>query len=128
QSLIIVGMDYRTQFSDEATLDDPSRGRIASYAWGLDYHHVLDVRLEMLADWIGEQAADQVDQKIYVDTGAILERSHAQQAGLGFVGKNTMLIHPRRGSYFFIGEILTSIEFDDYAQAHRENMCGTCTR
>lgn len=128
ESIIMVGMDYRTQFTDEATLTDPSRGRIASYAWGLDYHNVLQLRLEMLTEWITEEARDTIHQRVFVDTGAILERSHAQQAGMGFVGKNTMLIHPRRGSYFFLGEIITSLEFDDYDEAHRENMCGSCTR
>jgi epoxyqueuosine reductase len=128
ESLIIVGMDYRTQFTDDDVLNDPSRGRIASYAWGLDYHNILEQRLEMLTEWIQEHATDTIHHKVFVDTGAILERSHAQQAGMGFIGKNTMLIHPRRGSYFFIGEIITSLEFDDYDEPHRENMCGTCTR
>lgn len=128
ESLILVGMDYRTPFADEAILSDPSRGRIASYAWGLDYHHVLAVRLQMFAEWLAEQTRNKIHHKIYVDTGAILERSHAQQADMGFVGKNTMLIHPRRGSYFFIGEIITSLGFDEYDTPHRDNMCGTCTR
>lgn len=128
ESLIIVGMDYRTQFTDSEILNDPSRGRIASYAWGLDYHNILEQRLEMLTEWIADKVSDTIHHKIFVDTGAILERSHAQQAGMGFIGKNTMLIHPRRGSYFFIGEIVTSLEFDDYDEPHRENMCGTCTR
>src|SRR5258708_39871913 len=66
--------------------------------------------------------------RVYVDTGAILERSHAQQAGLGFIGKNTMLINSQRGSYFFLGELLTDMEFDQYDPAHRETMCGSCQR
>ena len=53
-------------------------------------------------------------QRVYVETGPLLERSHARQAGLGFPGKNTLLIHPRRGSFFFLGEILTTLEFDTY--------------
>jgi len=128
KSLILVGLDYYTHFTDEATLNDPSRGRIAAYAWGLDYHRVLQVRLELFADWLAEQFDRQPRHQVYVDTGAILERSHAQQAGMGFIGKNTMLIQPRRGSYFFIGEILSSLEFDDYDVPHRESMCGRCTR
>ncbi|MEP7293596.1 MAG: tRNA epoxyqueuosine(34) reductase QueG, partial [Chloroflexota bacterium] len=119
--LIVVGLDYRTRVAD-ALLKDPSRGRIASYAWGLDYHDLITPRLERLAHSLDAQA------KVYVDTGAILERSHAQQAGLGFTGKNTMLIHPRRGSSFFIGEILTDLEFDAYDTPGRATMCGTCTR
>ena len=127
-SLILVGMDYHARFADEETLSDPSRGRIASYAWGLDYHQVLALRLEMFAEWLAAASGRQPAQKVYVDTGAILERSHAQQAGLGFIGKNTMLIHPRRGGAFFIGEILSALEFDDYDEPHRETMCGTCAR
>lgn len=125
-SLLIVGLDYRTQSIPAETLEDPSRGRIASYAWGLDYHDILTPRLESLAQQFLESVG--ASHRVYVDTGAILERSHAQQAGMGFIGKNTMLIHPRRGSYFFLGEIITDITFDQYDEAHAASMCGTCTR
>ncbi len=128
KSLILVGMDYYARYAEDEVLNDPSRGRIAAYAWGLDYHKVLELRLQQFAEWLGAEAGHKVAQKVFVDTGAILERSHAQQAGMGFIGKNTMLIHPRRGSYFFIGEILSSLEFDNYDEPHRESMCGTCTR
>ncbi len=127
-TLILVGMDYYARYAAEETLNDPARGRIASYACGLDYHRVLELRLGEFVDWLAAMSGGSLEQKVYVDTGAILERSHAQQAGLGFIGKNTMLIHPRRGSSFFIGEIVTSLEFDDYDAPHRETMCGTCTR
>lgn len=128
QSVVMVGLDYQTALVDEALLTDPTRGRIASYAWGVDYHDILTPRLESLAAWMQAQTSTYSPSRVYVDTGAILERSHAQQAGLGFIGKNTMLIHPRRGSTFFLGEILTSLEFDYYEQPHRETMCGRCTR
>ncbi len=128
KTLILVGMDYYARYAAEETLNDPARGRIASYAWGLDYHRVLELRLADFVDWLAAMSGGSSAQKVYVDTGAILERSHAQQAGMGFIGKNTMLIHPRRGSSFFIGEIVTSLEFDDYDAPHRETMCGTCTR
>lgn len=121
RSLIIVGVDYGMHIP-EAVLSDPSRGRIASYAWGLDYHDLIAPKLEALATRLG--AAN----KVYVDTGAILERSHAHEAGLGFVGKNTMLIHPRQGSKFFLGEIITDAEVDSYDSAGRPTMCGSCTR
>ena len=127
-SMIVVGMDYYAQFADAAILNDPGRGRIAAYAWGLDYHKVIELRLRAFVEWLAEAAGGKTAQKHYVDTGAILERSHAQRAGLGFIGKNTMLIHPRRGSYFFIGEILSALEFDDYDEPQRETMCGSCTR
>lgn len=128
QSLIVVGLDYFARFADDETLKDPARGRIAAYAWGLDYHKVLELRLEQFAQWLADASGRAVQQKVYVDTGAILERSHAQGAGLGFIGKNTMLIHPRRGSSFFIGEIITSLAFEDYDDPHRPTMCGTCSR
>ncbi|MDQ7036790.1 MAG: tRNA epoxyqueuosine(34) reductase QueG [Anaerolineae bacterium] len=128
QSIIMVGMDYRTREIAPEILHDPTRGRIANYAWGLDYHDILEPRLEQFAQWIATEAKGKIDHKVYVDTGAILERSHAQQAAMGFIGKNTMLIHPRRGSYFFLGEIITSLELDTYDEPQRQTMCGTCTR
>lgn len=126
RSMIIVGLDYvatNQAAIPESILTDPSRGRIATYAWGIDYHDIISERLNRLAQWLNDH-----NFHVYVDTGAILERSHAQQAGLGFIGKNTMLIHPRRGSTFFLGEILTDVEFDSYDTPHRPTMCGTCTR
>ena len=126
QSLIIVGLDYQSRLADADLLEDPSRGRIAAYAWGADYHDLMQRRLAAFADWLADAAG--CDSKVYVDTGAILERSHGQQAGLGFIGKNTMLIHPRRGSSFFIGEIITTLAFDEYDEPGRETMCGTCAR
>ena len=128
QSVIMVGMYYRSLDIAPEILNDPTRGRIANYAWGLDYHNILEPRLEQFAQWIQREAQGKIDHKVYVDTGAVLERSHAQQAGMGFIGKNTMLIHPRRGSNFFLGEIITSLELDSYDEPHRETMCGTCTR
>jgi epoxyqueuosine reductase len=127
RSMILVGMDYRVHSMPDTLLQDPSRGRIASYAWNLDYHDVMTPRLEQFADWLRAQSGA-MTHRVYVDTGAILERAHAQQAGMGFIGKNTMLIHPRRGSYFFLGEILTDIEFNDYDQPGAETRCGTCMR
>lgn len=128
KSMVLIGLDYREQMISETTLQDPARGRIASYAWGLDYHDIITPRLEKLADWLQGVAQDELAQRVYVDTGAILERAHAQQAGMGFIGKNTMLINSQRGSYFFLGEILTTLEFDHYDQMRHWTLCGTCIR
>ena len=128
RSLIVVAQDYTPPPLPGSVLSDPRRGRISHYAWGIDYHDHMTPRLDQLATWITAQAGHDVASRAYVDTGAILERSHAQQAGLGFTGKNTMLIHPRRGSFFFLGELLTTLAFEDYDTPHRETMCGTCTR
>lgn len=136
QSMILVALDYTTLIPPDDVLNDPRRGRISNYAWGVDYHEVMLPRLKALGDWLKQELgeAHQVESRAYVDTGAILERSHAQQAGLGFIGKNTMLIHPQSGSYFFLGELLTTADFEHfpnggtYDTPHRETMCGSCTR
>ncbi|PJF42980.1 MAG: tRNA epoxyqueuosine(34) reductase QueG [Candidatus Thermofonsia Clade 1 bacterium] len=127
RSLIVVGLAYHTLNVPAAVLRDPTRGRIAAYAWGLDYHEVIAARLEALAAWLRAESGGMA-YRVYVDTGAILERSHAQQAGLGFIGKNTVLIDPKRGSFFLLGELLTDLAFDRYDEPHRETMCGTCVR
>lgn len=128
RSVIMVGLDYHTLRLPEQITADPLRGRIAAYAWGQDYHAIMTPRLTQLADQVRALSPDSLTAKVYVDTGAILERSHAQQAGLGFIGKNTMLIHPRRGSDYFLGEILTDLAFDEYDTPAPETMCGGCTR
>jgi epoxyqueuosine reductase len=122
QSLVLVGLDYRSAPLPPAVQSDPTRGRIAAYAWGLDYHDLMTPRLEELAAWL------RAEFRVYVDTGALLERDHGWQAGLGFLGKNTMLIHPRRGSDFFLGVLLTTETFDMYDQPGPATRCGTCTR
>jgi epoxyqueuosine reductase len=89
---------------------------------------VLTSRLQTLAERLQTASGEQTACRVYVDTGAILERSHAQRAGLGFVGKNTMVIDPRGGSHFFLGEILTNFEMDCYDSPARETQCGSCQR
>ncbi|HLU10833.1 MAG TPA: tRNA epoxyqueuosine(34) reductase QueG [Oceanobacillus sp.] len=126
RSLVVVALDYGDVLPQDV-LTDPSRGRIASYAWGKDYHEILTPRLQTLADWLQVEIGGSF--RAYVDTGAILERDHARLAGLGFVGKNTMLIHPRFGSKFFLGVLLTDIEFDECdSPLPKASMCGSCTR
>jgi epoxyqueuosine reductase len=130
RSLILVGLDYPT-ILPETALRDPSRGRISNYAWGLDYHDLMIPRLEGLADWLRAETRRDVAYRVYVDTGPILERSHAHQAGMGFIGKNTMLIHPRRGSFSFLGAIITTLDFDAYDDPYPQETgvtCGTCAR
>jgi epoxyqueuosine reductase len=107
--------------------DNPLRGRIASYAWGRDYHEVLTNKLQNLVQFIEKQVGSKVPHRYYTDTGPVLERDLAQRAGLGWIGKHTCLINPRLGSYFFLAEVLLGIEIDPdppFANDH----CGTCTR
>lgn len=105
----------------------PRRGRIARYAWGEDYHPWMLSRLEELAHVLRQETGGATRQRAYVDTGPLLERAFAAQAGLGFVGKNTCLIHPRLGSWLFLGELLVDVELP-LAGAPSPPRCGTCTR
>jgi epoxyqueuosine reductase len=99
-------------------------GRVAQYAWSADYHRVLGRRLEQLATAI-RQTVPGTKTRCYVDAGPVPERELAQRAGLGWIGKNMMLIDPDRGSFTFIGVVLTDAELapDPPFEADR---CGTC--
>ncbi len=103
------------------------QGRVASYAWGTDYHLVVPPRLQELVSFIEAQVGHAVAHRWYTDTGPILERDLAQRAGLGWIGKNTCLINPRRGSYFLLAEILLDLELEP-DPPFATDQCGTCTR
>ncbi len=107
---------------------DPTPGhpdaRVAQYAWSTDYHRVLMPRLERLAAAIAETSPGAAS-RWYVDAGPVPERELAQRAGLGWIGKNTMLIHPRRGSYTFIGVVLTDADLAPDTP-FADDRCGTC--
>jgi epoxyqueuosine reductase len=130
KSIIIAGLDYFTLKLPDEIAYDPFRGRISNYAWGADYHNVMLPRLEQLANFLRDDLGTDSVTRAYVDTGALLERSHAERAGLGFVGKNTMLINPGRGSFFFLGEIITDavLDHDDFDEQPAMPGCGSCTR
>ncbi len=102
QTVIMVGVSYETLAIPTDVLQDPARGRIARYAWGADYHDIITPRLREYGDWVAKES------RAYVDTGPIMERAWAEQAGLGFIGKNTCLIHRQRGSFLFLGAVLVN--------------------
>jgi epoxyqueuosine reductase len=102
-------------------------GRISRYAWGMDYHEWMLPRLEELAAFIRERTGGTARHRAYTDTGPLLERALAAQAGLGFIGKNTCLIHPRLGSWLFLGEILVDVDLP-FTGPPMPPRCGTCTR
>jgi len=105
---------------------EPS-GPVARYARGDDYHDVMLDRLVQLHRWIEERVGRRVIGKPYVDTGPLLERDLARRAGLGWFGKNTMLINPRAGSFFFLGSLLVDLDLESDAPFATDH-CGTCRR
>jgi epoxyqueuosine reductase len=124
RSAVVVGHEY-FQEDPSGVPTDPARGVIARYARGEDYHEVIKKRLLELLRWIEASVDGPVEGRVYVDTGPILERELASRAGLGWFGKNTMLIHPKRGSYFFLGLLLLDVELEADAP-FEEDHCGTC--
>jgi epoxyqueuosine reductase len=103
------------------------RGQIASYAWGDDYHDILPARMKELVQFIEEQAGGPIKNRWYTDSGPILERDLAQRAGIGWIGKNTCLIHPKHGSYFLLSEIFLDLVLEPDPPFITDH-CGTCTR
>jgi epoxyqueuosine reductase len=127
RSIVCVGLNYYPGPTSNALDRAHSRGLIASYAWGQDYHDLMQPRLEELADFILTKTGNSAATRACVDTGPILERAYAAQAGLGFIGKNTCLINPQMGSWLFLGEILTDVELEP-TPGKTDISCGTCRR
>jgi epoxyqueuosine reductase len=124
RSVVMVGMNYRPQNDDAAPVDRPA-GRVARYARGADYHDVLRDRLNRLLDWLRHQCPGCRGRGV-VDTAPLLERDFARRAGLGWFGKNTMVLNKRLGSYFFLGALLTDLPLQP-DPAHAASHCGSCT-
>jgi epoxyqueuosine reductase len=117
RAVVCVALNYH-----QGELADPSWRPVARYAWGRDYHDVIAPRLERLAGHLTEAVGAR--SRGYVDTGPVLERDLAARAGLGWIGKNTMLLHPGLGSWFFIGVLLTTADLTH--DAPLEDRCGSC--
>jgi len=127
RSIVVCGVHYRAAEPDPAIWNNPAYGRISRYAWGDDYHDVLLPRLRALQEWLEARVGRAHIGRSYVDTGPVLERPVGEMAGVGFQGKNTLLIHPRHGSWFFLGEILVDAELEA-DQPQQLGTCGGCTR
>jgi epoxyqueuosine reductase len=127
RSVVMLAMNYGKSGAGREASDEQSHGKVASYARGQrDYHDVLRERMKFLADWLHEQRPGCRTRGV-VDSAPLLERDFAKLAGLGWFGKNTMLINKRLGSFFFLAALLTDVELkpDD---PHNSSHCGTCTR
>jgi epoxyqueuosine reductase len=122
RSIVMLAMPYRTSEPRAAEAD---HGRISRYAWGEDYHELIWRRLDELAGWL-EATSARCRVRGLVDTAPLLEREFAQLAGLGWIGKNTLLLNPELGSWFFLAALLTDVALD-YDQPYTTDHCGTCT-
>lgn len=124
RSFIVVAHPYRQPEPPRPT--DQPRGRVAMYSWGRDYHKVVKGKLRALCDRLRSEVGATFETRVCVDTAPIVERELAALAGVGWIGKNTMVIDPQAGSYFFLGVIATTLELAP--DAALTDHCGTCTR
>ena len=122
RSIILLALNY-FQGKTEASCPRVATGRIARYAWGDDYHDLIANKLDKIDEFLGAFGGQ---QKYYVDTGPVLERDYAAEAGTGWHGKSTMLIDERLGTWFFLAEVLTSLKLPPDGPV--PDRCGTCER
>ncbi len=122
RSVVVLALNYFQGHAAE-TAASTGKGRIARYAWGDDYHDVIEAKLRKIDMFLQRFGGT---QKCYVDTGPILERDHAAAAGIGWHGKSTMLVDEKLGTWFFLAEILTTLELE--ADPPARDRCGTCAR
>lgn len=121
KSIVSVAMNY---FPDKS--QNAEAPKISKYAYGKDYHFLLKNKLKSLFQFIEEVAEGEVNGRAFVDSAPIMDKVWAKRAGLGWVGKNTNLIHPKNGSFFFLGELVLDIELD--YDTGMPDYCGTCTK
>jgi epoxyqueuosine reductase len=146
RSIVVCGLNYNTAYpysTEVAANQNPGemgsvasdstapRGWVSRYAWGRDYHVVLWEKLNALLAALREQIAEPFTARAYADTGPVSERILAKYAGLGWLGKNTLLLNQSQGSFFFLGVILTSLDLQPSlspAEAPPPDLCGTCRK
>ena len=126
RSVVSCALNYNTENPRSTEVGGDGRGWISRYAWGDDYHDVMDGMLGELARYIRDVSPKDAAARTYVDTGPVLEKAHAGRSGVGWLGKNTCLINQRAGSWLFLGEVITDVELEFDAPA--ADRCGTCTR
>jgi epoxyqueuosine reductase len=125
RSVIMLATDYSSPAAGDQRPVEPGRGRVSRYAWGDDYHDLLRGRVNALANWL-QTAAPEAAARGVVDSAPLAERDFGWLAGLGWFGKNTMLIHPRAGSFFFLSALLTDLDLPADEPIEVDH-CGTCT-
>jgi epoxyqueuosine reductase len=125
RSVISLAVLYNTDQPYSTENADPGRAALARYAWGDDYHVVVESRLQVLVERVREIGGEHLEARAYVDTGPVQERVYAQYAGLGWIGKNTCVINPELGSWLFLAAIITNAPLEPDGPAL--DQCGTCT-
>ncbi len=110
----------------EEQQQDPTAPKLAKYAYGEDYHFVLKRKLKDLLAFIRDEIGE-IDGRVFVDSAPVMERKWAQEAGLGWLGKNTLLLNKKEGSFFFLAELIIDLELQ-YDEPIQTDHCGTCTR
>jgi epoxyqueuosine reductase len=125
RTVVVTATLYNTARPYSTECADPGRAHVSRYAWGDDYHDVVGRRLDSLLAWMVETSTVPFEARAYVDTGPVQERVYARHAGLGWIAKNTCLIHPQLGSWIFLGEILCSLPLETDEPAF--DQCGECS-
>ncbi len=126
KTIVCLSMPYPRPEDAPNTKSQPA-GRVAAYAWAADYHQVIPYLLQGLVEHVQEFIAQPVGYKIFTDSAPILERDLARRAGLGWIGKNSCLIHPQYGSYFLLAELFLDIDIEPDAPFEVDH-CGSCQR
>jgi epoxyqueuosine reductase len=126
RSVVSLGTVYNTNQPYSTSIAEPGRAAIARYAWGDDYHGVIRDRLRELVRWMADAAGRGFEAWSCVDNGPVQERVFAEQAGLGWIGKNTCVINPKLGSWLFLAEVFSNADLESDEPA--VDQCGTCTR
>ncbi len=121
KSVISLLFNYAT----EASQKDPDAPKVSKYAFGEDYHYIVKERLVQLFEFLNESIGA-VEGRAFVDSAPVMDKAWAKKSGLGWIGKNSNLIHPKEGSFFFIAELITDLEFDQ--DPVMKDYCGTCTK
>jgi epoxyqueuosine reductase len=123
--VIVTGTVYNTDAPYSTESADPGLAHVSRYAWGDDYHEVIERRLDALLAWMRAETTEPFEARAYVDTGPVQERVYARHAGIGWIGKNTCVINSTVGSWMFLGEIICSLDLQPDEPAL--NQCGECT-
>ena len=124
RSIIAVAMSYMAEAPPQTGESTPPQGKVARYAWGQDYHKVMERQLKLLAQRLSERLEQNVQAKVYVDTGPMLDRAVAERAGVGWFGKNTNVLTRSHGSWVFLGQVITDLDLEPDAPSKKT--CGQC--